>query len=98
MKIIPNNIPYKYSGNNEAVKITASQSKSKKISQSFDQIILSTKSEVSDEKFVNDLTEKITKEVCSPSSSRDLEEIRSQIEDGTYHIGIDEIAKKMILC
>ena len=48
-------------------------------------------------KFVNELKNKIMNDVKKSHSEKELEELKLQIEDGSYQIGIDEIIRKILL-
>ena len=47
--------------------------------------------------FARELSKKVMKEASAASDPQKVEEIRTQVQDGSYHIMIDEIAKKMLL-
>lgn len=98
MKITPNSIPHSYRGTNESTKTACPSAAPKKISKNFDEIIIHSKNTVASEyQFVHSLTERITKEIQMPASSYKMDDIQAQVDAGTYQIGIDEIAKKMLL-
>lgn len=97
MKISLNNILNRYVNPSENIKTNVSQASQKKISKNFDELIIRSNATVSEDKFINDLTNKISKEVRTSASSYKVQDIQSQIENGTYQIGLDEVVKKMML-
>lgn len=62
-----------------------------------DQIIISSKTKhTNSDNFLENLTSTICEEVRNPVSTDKLESLKKEIENGTYKINIDEIAKKII--
>lgn len=70
---------------------------SKKVSRNFDEITIHSKNTPDEMTFARELSKKVMKEASAPSDPQKVEEIRAQVQDGSYHIMIDEIAKKMLL-
>lgn len=70
---------------------------SKKVSRNFDEITIHSKNTPDEMTFARELSKKIMKEASAASDPQKVEEIRAQVQDGSYHIMIDEIAKKMLL-
>lgn len=63
-----------------------------------DEIIIRAKIEKAEENpFVDELKNKISTEVNSECSEQKIISLKQQIEDGTYNMEIDQIAKKMLL-
>lgn len=69
----------------------------KKASRNFDEITIHSKEVPDDMTFARELSKKVAKEASAPSDPQKVEEIRAQVQDGSYQIMIDEIAKKMLL-
>lgn len=69
----------------------------KKPVKKFDEITISSKQAPDETTFARELSRKIMKETSAPTDARKLEEIKDQVQSGTYNIMIDEIAKKMLL-
>ena len=101
MKIIPINIRNLYSCSNEIIKSDSNSLKSPKAhtcTKNFDEIIIQSRSaSVSEDKFFNDVTTNMSKELRTPPSTDKLDELKQQIAEGTYQIGINEIVKKIFL-
>ncbi|MPM36049.1 hypothetical protein SDC9_82644 [bioreactor metagenome] len=63
-----------------------------------DQIIISTKvKQTNSDSFTESLTNNICEEVRTSASEDRLESLKNEIENGTYKIDIDEIAKRIML-
>ena len=63
-----------------------------------DEIIISSHNQIKNQdKFIEHLTNSIKEEVHTPLSTEKLDNLKKQIEEGTYKIDIDEIVKKMML-
>ena len=98
MKIVPdhNNPVYYKNLNTEKIKQDGLGPVSEK--KVYDTISLrGNQDAVSDDVFVRQLKEKLLEEVKTPASEKELEEIKMQLEENNYYIGIDEIIKKMLL-
>lgn len=78
-------------------KSTHIGSTGKKTSGNFDEITIHSKAAPDEATFARELSKKVLKEASVPSDPQKVEEIRAQVQDGSYHIMIDEIAKKMLL-
>lgn len=72
-------------------------STSKTASKNFDEITIHSKDAPDEMTFARELSKKVLKEATAPSDPQKVEEIRAQVQDGSYHLMIDEIAKKMLL-
>lgn len=70
---------------------------SKKVSKNFDEITIHSQNTPDEMTFARELSKKVMKEASAASDPQKVEEIRTQVQDGSYHIMIDEIAKKMLL-
>ncbi|WP_352400307.1 flagellar biosynthesis anti-sigma factor FlgM [Anaerotignum sp.] len=63
-----------------------------------DEIIISSKVEKVDQPtFIDELKNQILNEVNAPSSTQKITNLKQQIEEGSYQLDIDQIAKKMLL-
>lgn len=69
----------------------------KRASRNFDEIMIHSKDVPDETTFAKELSRKVMKEASAPSDPQKVEEIKAQVQDGSYHIMIDEIAKKMLL-
>ena len=71
---------------------------SRRSTKNFDEITISSTREPFDEMiFARELSRKIMTETCSPADSQKVDELKAQVQSGSYQIIIDEIAKKMLL-
>ena len=63
-----------------------------------DEIIISAKIEKADQNpFIDNLKGKLTSEVNTTCSEQKIASLKQQIEEGSYKIDVDQIAKKMLL-
>ena len=70
----------------------------RKTGKNFDEITISSREQPFDELiFARELSRKIMKEASSPTESQKVDELKAQVQSGSYQIVIDEIAKKMLL-
>lgn len=97
MKISLNNRLNHYLNPSENAKTNVSKLSQRKISKNFDELIIHSNNTASEDKFISDLTNKISKEVRTSASSYKMQDIQSQVENGTYQIGLDEVVKKLML-
>ena len=67
-----------------------------KISKNFDEILINKEVEISDDKFINDLRSHIIKEVNILKTDKELEEIKFEIQNNNYQIGIEEVTKRIL--
>ena len=66
--------------------------------KNFDSVIISSKDKaLSPENFAGSVSKKISDDVRIPASQEKLDRLKSEIENGTYNVDIDEIAKRMML-
>ena len=66
--------------------------------RSFDELVISSRpAPVTDEGFAADVSKEISAEAKAVSSDEKLESLKAQIEEGTYQIDLDAIARKMLL-
>ncbi len=79
------------------MKTSSSQTSQKKIIKSFDELIINSNAALPEDKFVKDVSNKILKEISTPSDTYKIESLKAQIEDGTYQIMPEEIIRKMLL-
>ncbi len=62
----------------------------------FDEIMLQ-KQEMPDEiQFVNDLKTQIKQELSTTKSQKELEEIKLQVANGAYQVGLEDIVRRMM--
>lgn len=69
----------------------------RKNTKNFDAITISSRKTIDADTFARELSQKILKEVSSPSDPQKVEELKTEVQNGSYQIVIDEIAKKMLL-
>ena len=65
--------------------------------KNFDEITISSREPFDEMIFVRELSRKIMKEASAPTESQKVDELKAQVQSGSYQIVIDEIAKKMLL-
>lgn len=97
MKITSNSISNRYKNTGKVIKSNFAQMAQTKISKNFDKITISSNTSISEDKFAHELASRISKEVKTATPSYKMEDIKSQIEEGTYQIGLDEVVKKIML-
>lgn len=97
MKITSNAVNTHYMAQNELPKLSGGNSSSKRLNKNFDELLIHSNTAISDEKFLQELPKRISKELKNFTPTYQLEDIKNQIEDGTYRIGLDEVVKKMLL-
>lgn len=100
MKINGTNINSYHPYTSDLPKVSLQPSaKPKKAVQSFDQITLTGNSSNrhTEEVFTAELKNKISQEVRRPASAQDLEDLKTQIKNGTYQLDLETVAKKMLL-
>lgn len=93
MKITNNNL-YNLYNNNISQKHSFDISKN---SSKFDTIEINSDMSISDKKFIGEVSSKISKDVRIGNSNQKIDDIKKQIEEGTYEIDINNIVKKMML-
>lgn len=98
MKITSNKVGLNYPNTNDVLKSSTIPAEKKRITKNFDEIIIHVNNSANPEdKFINDLTSKLSKDIRTPASNYEIDDLKSQIETGTYQISLDEIAKKIML-
>lgn len=65
-------------------------------SKNFDEILIRQENTMSESDFATELAKKLKKEVYQTKPTKDLEEIRMQLENGTYPLALDEVARRML--
>lgn len=66
--------------------------------RSFDELVISSRpAPVTDESFAAEVSKQVSEEAKAASSDEKLESLKAQIEEGTYQIDFDTIARKMLL-
>ena len=97
MKIASNSLYTSYTVQKETARLQTSEKNQRRIHQNFDKILIqSTPSSDSNDKFVNDITSKLSSEVRKPASSEQLNELQQKVAEGTYQIDLDAIVKKIL--
>ena len=69
----------------------------RKTGKNFDEITISSRETFDEMIFARELSRKIMKEASSPTEPQKMDELKAQVQSGSYQIVIDEIAKKMLL-
>lgn len=65
--------------------------------KNFDAIQISSREIPDEATFAKEIAKKISKEVSASSDPQKVDELKAQVQSGSYQIMIDEIAKKMLL-
>lgn len=66
--------------------------------RSFDELVISSRpASVSNESFAEEVSKQVSNQVQMDTDDEKLKSLKAQIEEGTYQIDIDAIAKKMLL-
>ena len=76
---------------------SAAGSAAKTNAKNFDAITISSKEPMDETTFAKEISKKIMKEASAPNHSQKIDELKAQVQSGSYQIMIDEIAKKMLL-
>lgn len=69
----------------------------RKTGKNFDEITISSREPFDELIFARELSRKIMKEASSPTEPQKVDELKAQVQSGSYALVIDEIAKKMLL-
>ena len=98
MKITLNNRPL-FLQQGENLKPPATERGVQKTSGKFDEIhIQQTQSAaLPDDKFVSVLKDKLMAEITRPTSAKQLDTIKNQIQSNTYPLNLEEVAKRILL-
>ena len=84
--------------NKEKTSQLLPQSNTASRAKNCDEIIISAKIEKPTQiGFVDELKNRLAKEAATPCPEQKIADLRQQIEEGTYQIDLDQIAKKMLL-
>lgn len=67
-----------------------------KQTKKFDEIMLQRQQAPDEMQFVNDLKSQMKQELSTTKSQKELEEIKLQVANGTYQVGIEDIARRMM--
>lgn len=95
MKIFNNNHASFYP---KAPSIKNEDTKSPKVNKNkFDEILISSKNQNSEELFAKELSSKILTDIRIPTPKAELDSIKSQIAKGEYKIDVDRIAQNILL-
>ncbi len=98
MKISPNRFLNLQTNTKDKAAAASSQRTSASRVNSRDEIIIRGKIEKPEQNgFIDALKNKISKEVSTPCPEEKLADLKRQIEEGTYQIDLNQIAKKMLL-
>ena len=65
--------------------------------KNFDAILISSRETPDEATFAKEIAKKLSRELSVPSDPQKVEELKAQVQSGSYQIMIDEIAKKMLL-
>ena len=65
--------------------------------KNFDAILISSRETPDEATFAKEIAKRLSKEVSASSDPQKVEELKAQVQSGSYQIMIDEIAKKMLL-
>ena len=65
--------------------------------KNFDEIFIHKSQAVPENKFISEVKNKIMNDIKSLHSEKEIEELKLQVEDGSYQIGFDEIIRKILL-
>ena len=95
MKIGANNIYSCYTTQKENAKLQIAEKNQRKIDKNFDKIVLHSSSD-SNDKFISDITNKLSNEVRKSASTEKLEYLQKKVAEGTYQIDLDAIVKKIL--
>ncbi len=97
MKIVSDSNSVYYNNPNTNISRRGSVSDGFSNVKSFDEVSIHKSDALPEAKFVNELKNKIMNDIKKSHSEKELEELKLQIEDGSYQIGIDEIIRKILL-
>lgn len=96
MKITTTNF-FTFTKAKDASRSRSASNHDQRVSKNFDEISISRSSVNPEEAFAKDLASKLSTEVRTPTSTRTLEELRSQIENNTYQPDLDEVVKRLMM-
>ncbi len=97
MKIFPNMQSSLYNVQQRTTNIENSpEINQTKNAKNFDEILIHQENTMSENQFVKELAAKLKKEVYQPKSTKDLEELKLQVENGTYSLALDEVARRIL--
>ena len=97
MKIFPNMQSLLYNVQQRTTNIENSpEINQTKNAKNFDEILIHQENTMSENQFVKELAAKLKKEVYQPKSTKDLEELKLQVENGTYSLALDEVARRIL--
>lgn len=97
MKIFPNMQPLFY---NVQQRLTNLENNTEinqvKNGKNFDEILIRQENTMSESDFATELAKKLKKEVYQTKSTKDLEEIKMELDNGTYPLALDEVARRIL--
>lgn len=64
--------------------------------KNFDEILIRQENTMSESDFATELAKKLKKEVYQTKSTKDLEEIKMELDNGTYPLALDEVARRIL--
>ena len=98
MKISPNMQPLFYNVQQRSTNLeNNTEINQVRNGKNFDEILIYQENTMSENDFAKELAIKLKKEVYQTKTTKDLEEIRMQLDSGTYPLALDEVARR-ILC
>lgn len=74
----------------------SSTAATKQKTQKFDEIMLQRKEILPESQFLNEVKADLKKEISVGKSQKELEEIKLQVANGTYQIGLEDIARRIL--
>ncbi len=97
MKIFPNMQPLFYNVQQRPTSLeNNTEINQVRTSKNFDEILIRQENTMSESDFAAELAKKLKKEVYQTKSTKDLEEIQMELENGTYPLALDEVARRML--
>ncbi len=75
----------------------ASDSARKTNKKNFDAILIHSREIPDEATFAKEISKKLSKEVRAEQDTQKIEELKGQVQSGSYDIMLDEIAKRMLL-
>jgi anti-sigma28 factor (negative regulator of flagellin synthesis) len=98
MKISLNNSTNHYTNLSNVPKPQMNTSGIQNNSNNFDAItIQSNPTKIAENKFATTISTRLSSEIRQPATSKKIDMLKSQVENGTYQINPKEIASKMLL-
>lgn len=96
MRIISNMQSLFVGRSNMTKQDLSSTAATKQKTQKFDEIMLQRKEILPESQFLNEVKADLKKEISVGKSQKELEEIKLQVANGTYQIGLEDIARRIL--